>query len=72
MTRTEFEFIKPDILNILEESLPLEPQNLLAKLTTDLSLEESEARHAIWRLLDDGDIRLSLDRKFELDELPVA
>ena len=72
MTRAEFELVKPKILTILEESLPLEPQNLLAKLTTELSLEEPEARHAIWRLLDDGDIRLSLDRRFELAELPVA
>ena len=65
MTREEFDEIKPRLLDVLSESPPLTPQELLEKLTTDVKLENSVARNAIWRLIDDGDIHVSLDRKFE-------
>ncbi len=68
MTREEFEAIKPRILCILERKPALAPQELLDVLKSDveLQLQDSGARNAIWRLIDDGVIRLSLDRKFEV------
>ena len=56
MTREEFDKIKPRLLDVLVESPPLTPQEFLEKLTTDVELEDSVARNAIWRLIDDGDI----------------
>ena len=66
MTREEFDDIKPRLLTILHDSSPLPPRELLKKLVEDVNLADSEASNAIWRLIDDGDIRLSLDRKFEV------
>ena len=66
MTRKEFDDIRPLLLAILRDSSPLPPRELLDKLVEDVKLADSEASNAIWRLIDDGDIRLSLDRKFEV------
>ena len=68
MTREEFDMIRPQIVDILANLSPLTPHELLDALTSDLrlQLQDSDARNAIWRLIDDGDIRLSLDRKFEV------
>ena len=68
MTREEFDIIRPQIVDILANLSPLTPHELLDALTSDpqLQLQDSDARNAIWRLIDDGDIRLSLDRKFEV------
>ena len=68
MTREEFDIIRPQIVDILANLSPLTPHELLDALTSDpqLQLQDSDARNAIWRLIDDGDIRLSLDRKCEV------
>ena len=66
MKRGDFDNIKPAILSILTDSPPLSPIELLNKLTGEADLSDSEARNAIWRLIDDGEIRLGLDRKFEV------
>lgn len=72
MTRKQFDEIRPRLLEILLESSPLAPHDLLDKLVKDVSLADSEASNAICRLIDDGDIRLSLDRKFEAAEMAVT
>lgn len=68
MTREEFDRIKPLIMDVLAELPPLTPQELLDALTSTppLELQDSAARNAIWRLIDDGDLRLTLERKFEV------
>ena len=66
MTREEFDAIKPDLLEVIANSSPMDLYELLKRLTTGANLQDSQARSAIWRLLDDGDIRLTLDRKFEV------
>ena len=71
MTREEFNRMKPDILEVLASKPPLDPQELIEILSEKLHLDIPESRHATWRLIDDGDIRLSLDRKFELAKTPV-
>jgi hypothetical protein len=65
MTREEYDKIKPLLLDVLVKSSPLTPEQFLEKLTSDVELEDSVARNAIWRLIDDGDIHVSLERKFE-------
>ena len=65
MTREEFDDIKPRLLIILRDSSPLPPRELLNRLVEDVKLADSEASNAICRLIDDGDIRLRLDRKFD-------
>ncbi len=66
MTRKEFDDIKPRLLDILRDVSPVPPRELLDELVKYGELPDSEARNAIWRLIDDGDIRLSLDRRFEV------
>ena len=65
MTREEFDDIKPRLLIILRDSSPLPPRELLNRLVEDVKLADSEASNAICRLIDEGDIRLRLDRKFD-------
>lgn len=66
MTREEFDARKPELLEIMSNLSPMEPHKLFERLTIEADLDDSQARSAIWRLLDDGDIRLTLDRKFEV------
>ena len=66
MTREEFDHIKPSIMSVLADSPPLPPKELRDKLIEDVGLHDSDARSAIWRLIDDGHIRLSLDLKLEV------
>ena len=65
MTREEFDEIRPRLLDILYKSSPLTPHDLLDKLIEDGMLTDSQASDAIERLIDDGDLHLSRDRKFE-------
>ncbi len=64
MTRAQFESIRPRIIEFLSALPPLDPYELLEKLTAELQIEDSEVRNVIWRLIDDGDIRLTHERKF--------
>jgi hypothetical protein len=66
MTREEFDDIRPKLIDSLKCKPPLNASDLLSTLVGAADLSESEARNAIWRMIDDGDIRLSLDRKFEV------
>ena len=66
MTRDEFDDIKPRLLGILNEQPPLSPRDLFDKLIEVGELSDSQAMDAIGRLIDDGDIRFSKSRKFEV------
>ena len=66
MTREEFEGIKPKLMEILQNTPPLAPFDLLSKLIEDGALSDSQARDAIGRLIDDGDLSFSRERKFEV------
>ncbi len=66
MTREEFDDIRPKLMDILHNSPPLAPRDLLDKLIKDGDLSDSQARDAIGRLIDDGDLRFSRSRKFEV------
>ena len=66
MTREEFDDIKLKLIDSLEKQPPLNAADLLSTLVNAGDISESEARNAIWRLIDDGDIHLSRDRKFEV------
>ena len=66
MTREEFDAIRLTLIEALRAKPPLYASDLLDTLVIAADLSETEARNAIWRLIDDGDIRLSLDRKFEV------
>ena len=66
MTREEFNDIRPKLLDIIQSSPPLAPRDLLDKLIKIGHLSDSQARDAIGRLIDDGDLRFSRSRKFEI------
>ena len=66
MTRKEFDDIRPRLLDIIQNSPPLAPRDLLNKLIKDGDLSDPQARDAIGRLIDDGDLRFSRSRKFEV------
>ncbi len=42
---------------------PRSPRRLIDELKREQKLSETIARHAIWRLLDAGEIQLTWDRK---------
>ena len=66
MTREEFDDIRLKLLNIIQDSPPLAPRDLLHKLIKDGDLSDSQARDAIVRLIDDGDLHFNRRRKFEV------
>ena len=66
MTREEFDDIRPKLLDIIQNSPPLAPRDLFDKLIKVGELSDSQAMDAIGRLIDDGDIRFSKSRKFEV------
>ncbi len=66
MTREEFDDIRPKLMDILQNSPPLAPRDMLDKLVKDGNLSDSQAMDAIGRLIDDGGIRFSKSRKFEV------
>ena len=66
MTREEFDDIRPRLLEIIQNSPPLAPRDLLDKLIKVGGLSDSQARDAIVRLIDDGDLHFNRSRKFEV------
>ena len=66
MTREEFDDIRPKLLGIIQNSPPLAPRDLLDTLIKVGGLSDSQARDAIVRLIDDGDLHFNRRRKFEI------
>ena len=55
----------PQLREIARLSLPLTPNLFVARLfyDTTLNLDETSIRHAMWRMLDDGVIVWTSDRR---------
>ena len=66
MTREEYDKIKQTLVNILAKQPSFAPRALLDTLISDAQLSDSDARNSIWRMIDDGTVRLNLDREYEL------
>ena len=72
MTREEYEEIRPRLVEILDEHAPLSAPDLHAKYMEALELDEKEASHCLWRMLDDGYMYVRPDLRVEVGEFARA
>ena len=72
MTRAEYEEIRPRLVEILDEHAPLSAPDLHAKYMEAFELDEKEASHCLWRMLDDGYMYVRPDLRVEVGEFARA
>jgi len=72
MTRAEYEEIRPRLVEILEKHAPLSVPDLHVKYMEALELDEKEASHCLWRMLDDGYMHIRIDLRAEVGEFARA
>ena len=68
MTLAEYEDLRPRLVKILDEHGPMSVPDLHAKYMETLQLNEMDASHCLWRMLDDGSLNISPDLKAEVGE----
>ena len=72
MTRAEYEELRPRLVEILDEHAPLSAPDLHAKYMEALELDEKDASHCLWRMLDDGYMYVRPDLRVEVGEFARA
>ena len=65
MPLSEYEELRPRLVEILDEHGPMSVPDLHAKYMEAFQLDELDASHCLWRMLDDGGLDINRYLKAE-------